>query len=252
MLLACDLDNTLIYGHSRAARGDICIEYINGRANSFMSRESFYLYKNLDSNIRLIPATARSIEQYNRIGIFRETIPEYAVTSCGAVILRNGIIDAGWKCRTREIIRGVHEDMDKIAHILRTDPRVFLVRVVDDSFIFAMSDKASDIVITLQGHDCVRKFNVFCYKKKVYVIPRGIDKGSALNVIMKETAAGPLVAAGDSEIDIPMLNGADFALVPSERLASSLRTSHVCIRDTDTDFASWVFVTAHKILNKVF
>jgi hypothetical protein len=64
ILLACDLDNTLIHGHSRAVEGDICVEYIIGKENSFMSQQSFSLYIKLDSNICFVPVTARSIEQF--------------------------------------------------------------------------------------------------------------------------------------------------------------------------------------------
>jgi hydroxymethylpyrimidine pyrophosphatase-like HAD family hydrolase len=140
--------------------------------------------------------------------------------------------------------------MHKILNELRMDKRVSLVRIVDESFIFLMSNKSDDIVMMLQNHECIGNFTVCSYKQKVYVIPRGIDKNYALHAIKRETGAQLLVSAGDSEIDIPMLNSADFALVPSEYLASSLQSTRVYIRDKGTDFASWIFITAQKILER--
>ena len=51
---------------------------------------------------------------------------------------------------------------------------------------------------------------------KVYIVPRQLNKGSALLRLKKRLGAELVIAAGDSGFDIPMLNQADFALAPAE------------------------------------
>ena len=46
-------------------------------------------------------------------------------------------------------------------------------------------------------------------------MPKSLDKGTALKRFCAMTGASFTIAAGDSEFDTPMLNGADLAVCPA-------------------------------------
>lgn len=83
ILLACDLDNTLIHSHRHKNDGDICIEILNDKQQSFITPHTRELIAKLPDNITLLPVTTRSIEQYMRIQW--ENSPEYALVTNGTV-----------------------------------------------------------------------------------------------------------------------------------------------------------------------
>ena len=67
ILLACDLDNTLIYSYKHRVPGDSCVEWLDGQEQSFMTERTQALLRQLPANVRLVPVTTRSKEQYQRI-----------------------------------------------------------------------------------------------------------------------------------------------------------------------------------------
>ena len=55
--------------------------------------------------VQLLPVTTRSIEQYRRIQWPEETVPRWALTANGAVLLRDGVMDRDWYAQSREMVR---------------------------------------------------------------------------------------------------------------------------------------------------
>ena len=67
ILLASDLDNTLIHSYKHRRDNDICIELLKGEEQGFMSRRVYDCLSALPDNIELVPLTTRSVEQFERI-----------------------------------------------------------------------------------------------------------------------------------------------------------------------------------------
>ena len=53
--------------------------------------------------------------------------------------------------------------------------------------------------------------DVFCNGTKVYVVPKKLSKGMAIRRFRQWVGADMIIAAGDSEFDISMLEEADIA-----------------------------------------
>jgi hydroxymethylpyrimidine pyrophosphatase-like HAD family hydrolase len=66
---------------------------------------------------------------------------------------------------------------------------------------------------------------------KVYILPAGLDKGTAVERLRERISSGCVVCAGDSELDLPMLEIADMAVVP-ETLTP--RREHMCVLPSRT------------------
>ena len=58
--------------------------------------------------------------------------------------------------------------------------------------------------------------DVFNNGEKIYVLPKSLDKGSAIRRLRKYLGADFMISAGDSEFDVPMLEYADVGLIPSD------------------------------------
>ena len=62
ILIACDLDNTLIHSYKQKRDGDMCIEWINGKEQSYINKETYEQIEELKMLARYTPLTTRSIE----------------------------------------------------------------------------------------------------------------------------------------------------------------------------------------------
>ncbi|MDR0644915.1 MAG: HAD hydrolase family protein [Treponema sp.] len=243
ILLACDLDNTLIRSHPQV--GDVPVEYYGGKVITSMSARALELIANLDDRVVLVPATSRSIEQYRRVNISHERAPLYAVVSGGGVILRDNKIDEEWDVYRKSVIDAVQGEFERLFRVLQDDVRVEKVKIIDDSFIFAKSASAQGVIDDLEYGEA---FSVLRHNEKIYVLPQGIDKGTAITEVASRLDADCIIAAGDSDLDVPLLNEADYALAPSRELAAKIaaksaeRTKSPCvlIKPETADFSAFI------------
>ncbi|MDR1215484.1 MAG: HAD-IIB family hydrolase, partial [Treponema sp.] len=233
ILFACDLDNTLI--RSQPQDGDIAVEYSGEKVITYIPRRTLEIIAKLNNRIMLIPATSRSLEQYRRIKIFHERVPAYAIVSGGGIILRDGEIDGEWDVYRKNIVDSVRSEFERLFRLLQNDARVERTKIIDDSFIFAKSVSAQSVINDLK-YNAV-SFNILRHKKKIYVLPTGIDKGAALDEVRRRLGADCIVGAGDSDIDIPLLNRADYALTPSQELVLKINAPHILIKPETVDLS---------------
>ena len=67
LLFACDMDNTLIYSHRYPHEGWECVEWIQGREQSFVSPETKRGLLRLSSRLTPVAVTSRTVRQYLRL-----------------------------------------------------------------------------------------------------------------------------------------------------------------------------------------
>jgi hydroxymethylpyrimidine pyrophosphatase-like HAD family hydrolase len=235
-LLAADLDNTLI--HSRKRDGDVCVERIAGKENCFMSPKAYERLQRLD--ICVTPLTARSIMQYQRIHLFRKAGTRYAICSMGGVLLKDDEIDTQWRAETKAVVREQRFAMDELFSLLLADDRVPLVKWVDGVFIFAKSKSALSIAQRAPRG----QLSLIGCGEKLYILPAAINKGFALQKLKKLVRPEKTICAGDSVLDIPMLNLADIAIVPNETLAAQVSAKQVIVLPAGANFAEFILELA--------
>ena len=202
ILFACDLDNTLIHSYKKFREGDICVEIYDGREQSFISPRALDLLKKISARIFFVPVTTRSIEQYRRIFWAENFCPRFAVVANGAFFLdgdnRENFL--------REVVAPYEEELK--LQLAAADEKIFsIARIVDESFLFLKcredfnAEKIFfDTSLTVQRTG-----------KKIYLFPPRLNKGEALKLLTKKFSPEKIFAAGDSEIDLPMLELADVA-----------------------------------------
>ncbi len=212
-----DLDNTIIYSYKH----DIgsykrCAEIYNGREISFITDRTYKLLKKAAEKVLIIPVTTRTVEQYNRIdlGIGKS---RYVLTCNGCVLLKDGREDNEWYKESLSLAASSKKQIDRAYKMLENDKnRIFEVRDIKGLFLFTKSSRPEVTVNILSQNLDLSLVDVLSNGIKVYVVPKKLDKGTAVKRLAAKLDADTIIAAGDSRFDIPMLEYADYAIAPPE------------------------------------
>jgi hydroxymethylpyrimidine pyrophosphatase-like HAD family hydrolase len=134
--------------------------------------------------------------------------PRYALVAHGAMLLVDGAIDTEWLKQTEKLLSRplpvVHESED-----------LFDVRPVNNFFLCAKSENSGQAAARLAHVVDDAKFEVCGVENKVYIIQKPLSKGYALKRLRDRLGDAYLVCAGDSPLDLSMLEMADKAFVPA-------------------------------------
>ena len=214
-ILCTDLDNTIIYSYKHDIGNEkMNVELYKEREISFISNHTYELLKKVKEEFLIIPTSTRTKEQYNRIdlkiGIFK-----YALVCNGSVLLVDGKKDKDWYEESLRLAKPSNLEVKKALEYLENDKRrIFELRHIEDLFVFTKCDEAETVVNELREYLDKNLVNVFNNKEKVYVLPTLLSKGKAIERLRKYLKAEFIIAAGDSEFDISMVEAADVGLVP--------------------------------------
>lgn len=262
-IFASDLDQTLIYSHrfleefsqEEKNRVDL-VEIFEGKEISFISKYVKEEIKKIIEKNLFIPVTTRTIAQFSRIEFFsKELNLKYAITSNGGNILINGEICKEWqkimenKLKTESINKTVVlDEFNKI----RDDSWSKECKLADDLFYYSIIEKSN---IPWE------KFEVFSLwlnengwvssiqGRKMYFVPKCVDKWVALKYISDLEKAKKIVSSGDSKLDLNMIINSTIGIIPSHGQEAieflGVPNSNIKITETKGIFA------ADEIVNKV-
>lgn len=223
-----DLDNTLIYSYRRdIGRAKINVERYEGREISFMTEKSYALLKKVREHVVFVPTTTRTEAQYQRIDL-KTGVPDYALVCNGGVLLKGEEEVPGWYADSLGLIEKSRGEFEKAWKCMQEDrDRIFEVRNIRNLFLFTKSGFPSATVERMKRKLDDSLMSVFCNGSKVYAVPEGLDKGAAVRRFREYIKAGAVIAAGDSEFDIPMLKEADQAYAPASLSGMYCAGAHV-------------------------
>ena len=235
LTLFSDLDGTLIFSAARKQVGDIVIERKDGREISCITARQSELFPKLQN---VIPVTTRSVEQYRRIEFARFGFePKYALCANGGILLVDGEPDAEWSAWSAAIFRECEAELSAFRERMENDPyRNFEVRLVDELFLFTKSEAPSETLKYLgKGELCESFFT----GEKVYVIPKRLNKGEAVKRLAERLELSEFAAAGDSLMDLSMLNAAHTAVF-TDNIPESGVTAKNKVRRSRNGFSEFV------------
>ena len=241
-----DLDNTIIYSYKHDIGNDkINVEVYEDRENSFITKKTERLLKEVNEKVLLVPTTTRTIEQYKRIDL-GIGVPKYALTCNGGVLLKDGVRDDKWYKESLELVKDCKSESVRAVDFLEKDEnRTLDVRFIEELFVYTKSNEPENTIGFLKSNLNTDLVDVFNNGVKVYVVPKTLSKGMAIKRFKKLFDDALCIAAGDSEFDISMLNEADMAIAPQkildicERIDESLN-ENVVVADDKTIFSEKV------------
>ncbi|MCI9546827.1 MAG: HAD family hydrolase [Lachnospiraceae bacterium] len=210
-----DLDNTLIFSYKRdIGQEKRCVEVYQGREISFITEKTYELLQKVRERALIVPTTTRTQEQYRRIDLGIGDLP-YALVCNGGVLLENGKEDEKWRARSLELVRDCQGQLRKAMDLLEKEPeRELEVRFLEEMFVFTKCRNPAEAVDVLRESLDTGLVDVLRNGQKVYVVPKSLRKGRAVERFRQYKRAGQVFAAGDSAFDVTMLEAADLAVAP--------------------------------------
>lgn len=224
VLIATDLDRTLIY--SLAAAGEplpgeppwVVVEHLDGRAISHVSALAASRYEALATAWCVVPVTTRTPAQLARIRLPGPP-PRYAVAANGGVLLEAGVPDPVWTATVASAVAdsaAVDEARAALARACAEDPSARLY-TVPSLFCYAVVDRpafAEDRLAELHAWGRAAGWGVSLQGRKLYLVPTVVTKSAAVAEVARRSGARCVLAAGDSLLDIDLLEFADAGVRP--------------------------------------
>jgi hypothetical protein len=228
MLFASDLDQTLIYS-PKAFRmlpntpepAIRLVEMYDGRGISFMVDSAIHQLAQWAFQRFFVPVTTRTIDQYQRISLFHEKIiPDYSVVSNGGNVIVKGIVDQDWQKKIKANIsqrclcdQDVVRQFGEISHISWCGP----LKIADSCFHYCIVERDKIPLHDLRSFTLWAKAQNWCISlqgRKLYMVPQVVNKWDAVRYIRDLLDVKVVIAAGDSLLDLCMLEQADYAIAP--------------------------------------
>ena len=212
LLFACDIDNTLIYSHRHPHEGWECVEWLQGREQSYMSPETKRDLLRLPAGLAPVPVTSRTVEQVLRL---KMPVPMgLALTGNGADLLSEGRPDGAWRAETDALIAPWRGELRRCQALLEDVGGALRVAVADDAYLYAVFPDAPEAARRAGALRSKTDLAVVASGRKLYLLPPPLNKGRAVSRLMARKGYNRLIAAGDSPMDLPMLRMAHTAIAP--------------------------------------
>jgi hydroxymethylpyrimidine pyrophosphatase-like HAD family hydrolase len=249
MIIASDLDRTIIYSNRAIDElgrpSELMLKPVESREGtgiSFMTSTSLIALKAIFREYQFVPITTRTIEQYRRIHIFQdELLPRYAITSNGANILLDGEQIKEWSELLSAKMRNETATIDEIISFLQKEGYFFdgIKRQVENLFIYFILNKPMPVGDKLALSTLLARFgwNVSLQGRKLYFIPKVINKGDALEYVCSHSGGSALAGSGDSILDLDFLKHCRYGFIPNH---SEL------VQDPDIDIPQRMCVTKNN------
>ncbi|PAQ14250.1 haloacid dehalogenase [Bacillaceae bacterium SAOS 7] len=226
MIFASDLDRTLIYSNRFLDERHVdlpvrSVEKYKGSDISFMTERAIALLQQLAERMIFIPVTTRTVEQYQRISLFQKEVrPEYAITCNGGVILKNGEVDRQWQ---DYVLTKMNESSTSLATVKRkieeTADASWLesIRVVSPFFVYLLVKPELVSLEVLKEYEEWASDHGWAFSfqgRKVYFIPKPVNKWDAVQYLSENAGKNTVFSAGDSYLDVCLVEQASFGLIP--------------------------------------
>lgn len=223
-LFTSDLDRTLIFSKrtiQAAIENCLCIEQLEEREISYINASIEQLLLQIHHHMHFVPVTTRSLAQYERITLFHQAIvPEIAIVANGGIIIRNGQVDRTWQQHIEQQQLSLPLSLQQIASKFskKLTANYFLRHHIIDNlyYCFIVDSETADFSEIHHLTEILPKYGWRGYLqgRKFYLLPMFLTKGAAVQYIKSLQQYERHFAAGDSLMDMSMLQLANEYFVP--------------------------------------
>lgn len=228
MIFSTDLDHTLIFTE-RHLRGDVPVvpvEHRLGEPFSYMTPGALAALRQIQKKAVCMVNTLRGYEQAMRVSFVRDGSCRYLALQNGLYLFRDGLPDTDWAAHVARTVSALPLDLDGAAKrvldglsgIERLSKRYEYLAV------FFVEEKRFDDSACGQLAQMLAKngWELFRERKKLYLSPLAIDKGSVLRRVRILENGEEAIGFGDSWFDLPMLKACRHAFAPGASALAAL------------------------------
>ena len=213
-----DMDKTIIYSKTED-KEVICVEAdAKGRPITYMTTPAKNKLKELFArgDFNFIPCTLRSIEQVSRVHFIDQC--KTIICDNGGSIYVSGEIDKEWDKQIEKII-----DKNDVAKRREMAEQYAINNNID--FYKMKSNRDCFVSLIFYSLEVAQKhldefkelfpdtYEVHNQGKKIYFVPKGLNKRIAVDYIMSRTE-GTIFTAGDSSVDECFVGAGDVSIIP--------------------------------------
>lgn len=241
VLCATDLDRTMIYSrgaletHGDTKRSLVVVERHEHKDASWMTATAAAGFRRLAEQAAVVPVTTRTPEQWARVRL-PAAPSRFAITANGGVLLVDGKADHSWDATVAAELREVaplREIWQHVSVVCRPEWTVKL-RNARGLFCYAVLHRKRvppGFVAETAGWAAHRGWNVSLQGRKLYWVPRSLRKSAAVAEVARRIDADAVAAAGDSLLDVDLLEHADRGIAArhGELVRSGWTAPHVTI-----------------------
>jgi hypothetical protein len=242
-LIATDLDRTLIYSrgaleaHGHTKRSLVAVERHEHKDASWMTAAAAASYPDLHQHAVVVPVTTRTPEQWHRVRLPGPPT-RYAITANGGILLVNDRIDHGWDETVAAELTQAAPLAEIWAHATQVCRPEWTVKLRNarGMFCYAVLHRKRvppGFLAEAAGWAEQRGWQLSLQGRKLYWVPRSLTKSAAVAEVARRSETEVVVAAGDSLLDVDLLEAADRGIAArhGELVASGWRAPNVAITE---------------------
>lgn len=229
IIVALDMDNTTIFSPRKFFFEDgkyspqlRAIDRL-GKHASFMTEKACELFDELTHMATVVPVTARSRVQYNRMVLPPESRLEYSVCSNGLEVTTPEGYDLLWENELRDIVKHSTIPLSQLKFLVFDSLHLKGLKPTKDKGNLVLSAhlpseglpeeflEAMEYQLRGTGYNCSLQ------GMKINVYPAELSKDKGLNKIIEHIGKPEhLLIAGDSVMDLPIMEMADKCYYPAD------------------------------------
>jgi hypothetical protein len=242
-LIATDLDRTLIYSRGAVeahGAGDldlVAVERHEDKDASWMTTAAATAFAALTERALVVPVTTRTPEQWQRIRL-PGPAPRYAITANGGILLVDGRIDHSWDATVAAGLAQAAPLAEIWAHASRVCRPEWTVKLRNARGLFCYAvlhrkRMPAGFLAEAAGWAEQRGWQLSLQGRKLYWVPRSLTKSAAAAEVARRAGTETMFAAGDSLLDVDLLEAADRGIVArhGELVASGWRSPSVDVTE---------------------
>jgi hydroxymethylpyrimidine pyrophosphatase-like HAD family hydrolase len=241
-----DLDDTLFQSLAKLSTDNTLepvANYKSGAPCSYNTEKQRALFKLLDSNMTLIPTTARDIDAFRRVNL---SFKSYVICNFGGVVLTpSGEVDRRWFdnvqhriCSHIPRLLELHQIITEYCSLNAIPSKSKIIEDLGQSFYLNVKDPEKnleriDIIQRTVVEPWLNKFSEYFFVHRnannLAVVPNPIDKSEAVKYVTTllklEHEELLTFGMGDSNSDSAFMLACDYSLIPNNSQLSKLLES---------------------------
>lgn len=222
----CDLDQTMIYSmrmidkHTGTYNGLAVVETHVKKPHSFMTVNAVKVLQELSRELVFVPCSTRSPTQFDRVFI-PDVVNKHTILDNGGIILTNAQEDKDWARTIRERVSSQSAaPSDVYAEVVAKfgkEEWFNKIRITSNMFIAVIAHEKvpAHFIEYVKAQLGTWNYRYSVQSRSIYMLPVAVTKEAAAAELASRYGTKKTFAAGDSMLDLGLLEFAKHSIRPA-------------------------------------